>query len=161
MSTLMDLSGKLMSNQSEAVSQLEYSQVIDCLMYVMTYTRSDIAYAVVKLSRYTSNPITHHWQEIRRVLKSFFNKWLGVLTRVGAISWAVKKQTCITNSMMESEFVPLVPAGKEAEWLRILIHDIHLWPKPIIPMFIHCDSAKTLAKAYSQMYNGPMGSLDI
>ncbi|GJV46058.1 zinc finger, CCHC-type containing protein [Tanacetum coccineum] len=35
----------------------------------------------------------------------------------GVISWASKKQTCITGSTMESEFVALAAASKEAEWL--------------------------------------------
>ncbi|KAK4380792.1 Retrovirus-related Pol polyprotein from transposon TNT 1-94 [Sesamum angolense] len=113
-------------------SLLEYSKVIGCLMYAMTSTRSDIAYAMGKLSRFTSNPSTHHWEAIRR---------------------ASKKQTCITNSTMEFEFVVLAAAGKEVEWLKNLIHEIPLWPKPISPISIHCDSAATLAKAYSQMYN--------
>ncbi|GKA07864.1 zinc finger, CCHC-type containing protein [Tanacetum coccineum] len=47
----------------------------------------------------------------------------------GAIIWASKKQTCITGSTMEYEFVALAAAGKEAE------------------------CAATLAKGYSQMYN--------
>ncbi|GKC20822.1 hypothetical protein Tco_1022972 [Tanacetum coccineum] len=34
-----------------------------------------------------------------------------------AISWASKKQTCIIGSTMESEFMALAAAGKEAEWL--------------------------------------------
>ncbi|XP_071694915.1 secreted RxLR effector protein 161-like [Rutidosis leptorrhynchoides] len=68
-STPVDPSEKLMSNLGEAVSQHEYSQVIGYLMYVMTSTRPDIAFAVGKLSRYTSIPSTHHWQAIRRVLK--------------------------------------------------------------------------------------------
>ncbi|GJZ17050.1 zinc finger, CCHC-type containing protein [Tanacetum coccineum] len=45
-------------------------------------------------------------------------------------------------------------AGKEAEWLRNLILEILLWSKPITPISIHCDSDATLAKAYTQMYNG-------
>nr|GEW64523.1 zinc finger, CCHC-type [Tanacetum cinerariifolium] len=44
-------------------------------------------------------------------------------------------------------------AGKEAEWLRNLIHEIPIWPKPIAPIYIRCDSAPTMAKAYSQIYN--------
>ncbi|GJY61496.1 zinc finger, CCHC-type containing protein [Tanacetum coccineum] len=68
-STLMDTSEKLMPNNGQAVSQLEYSRVIGCLMYVMTCTRPDIAFVVGKLSRYTSNPGTQHWQAIQRVLK--------------------------------------------------------------------------------------------
>ncbi|GKC96088.1 zinc finger, CCHC-type containing protein [Tanacetum coccineum] len=55
----------------------------------------------------------------------------------GAISWASKKQTCITGSTMESEFVALAAAGKEAE------------------------CAATLAKAYSQMYNGKSRHLGV
>ena len=47
----------------------------------------------------------------------------------GAVSWASKKQTCITHSTMESEFIALAAAGKEAEWLRNLLLDIKLWPQ--------------------------------
>ncbi|GJU73976.1 zinc finger, CCHC-type containing protein [Tanacetum coccineum] len=79
--------------------------------------------------------------------------WVFLLSG-GAISWASKKQTCITDSTMEAEFVALATAGNEAEWLRNLIYEIPLWPKPISPISIHCDSATTLAKAYCQIYNG-------
>nr|GEY44316.1 zinc finger, CCHC-type [Tanacetum cinerariifolium] len=72
----------------------------------------------------------------------------------GVISWASKKQTCITCSTMESEFVALATAGKEAKWLKNLLLEIPLWVKPMAPISIRCDSAATLAKAYSQMYNG-------
>ncbi|GJR78680.1 zinc finger, CCHC-type containing protein [Tanacetum coccineum] len=44
-------------------------------------------------------------------------------------------------------------AGKEAEWLKNLLLEILLWSKPIAPISIRCDSAATLVKAYSQMYN--------
>ncbi|XP_071728289.1 secreted RxLR effector protein 161-like [Rutidosis leptorrhynchoides] len=74
--------------------------------------------------------------------------WIFLL-RGGAISWASKKQTCITNSTMESEFVALDAPGKEAEWLRNLIHEIPLWPKPISPISVRCNSEATLVKAYS------------
>ena len=72
----------------------------------------------------------------------------------GAISWGSKKQTYITDSTMIAEFVALASTSKEAEWLRDLLYGIPLWPKPIAPISIHCDSAATLAKAYSQVYNG-------
>jgi hypothetical protein len=62
---------------------------------------------------------------------------------------------------MESEFVALAAAGKEAEWLRNLLLEIPLWPKPIAPISIRCDSAATLAKAYSQMYNGKSRHLGV
>ncbi|GKC00588.1 zinc finger, CCHC-type containing protein [Tanacetum coccineum] len=49
----MNTSEKLMPNNGQAVSQLEYSRVIGCLMYTMTCIRPDIAFAVGKLSRLT------------------------------------------------------------------------------------------------------------
>ncbi|GJS40171.1 hypothetical protein Tco_0565214 [Tanacetum coccineum] len=83
------------------------------------------------------------------------------LLRGGAISWASKKQTCITSSTMESEFIALATAGKEAEWLRNLIYEIPIMAKPIAPIFIHCDSDATLDKAYSQIYNGKSRHLGV
>nr|GEY64642.1 zinc finger, CCHC-type [Tanacetum cinerariifolium] len=68
-STPMDTSEKLMTNNGQAVFQLEYSKVIGWLMYAMTCTRPNIAFVVGKPSRYTSNPCTHHLQAIHRVLK--------------------------------------------------------------------------------------------
>ncbi|GJR49979.1 zinc finger, CCHC-type containing protein, partial [Tanacetum coccineum] len=126
-STPMDTSEKLMPNNGQAVSQLKYSRVIGCLVYAMTCTRPDIAFDVGKLSRYTSNPGTQHWQAIQRVF----------LFGGGAISWASKKQTCITDSTMKFEFMALPVIGKEAE------------------------CAATLAKAYSQMYNGKSRHLGV
>ncbi|GJV68924.1 retrovirus-related pol polyprotein from transposon TNT 1-94 [Tanacetum coccineum] len=67
--TPMDTSKKLMPNNGQAVSQLKYSRVIGCLMYVMTCIRPNIAFIVGKLSMYTSNLGTQHWQAIQRVLK--------------------------------------------------------------------------------------------
>ncbi|GKG02097.1 hypothetical protein Tco_0306802, partial [Tanacetum coccineum] len=64
-------------------------------------------------------------------------------------------------ALMESEFVAMAAAGKEAEWLRNLIHDILIWLKPIAPISIHYDSVATLAKAYSQIYNGKSRHLGV
>ncbi|GKB62570.1 hypothetical protein Tco_0918756 [Tanacetum coccineum] len=55
---------------------------------------------------------------------------------------------------MKYEFMALAAAIKEAKWLRNLLLEIPLWYKPITPISFRCDSAATLTKAYSQMYNG-------
>ena len=47
-------------SKAVSVSQVEYTNVIGSLMYLMSYTRLDITYVVNKLSRYTSNPGTKH-----------------------------------------------------------------------------------------------------
>ena len=46
---------------------------------------------------------------------------------VGAISWKSSKQTCITHSSIESEFIALELAGQEVEWMRNLLADMPLW----------------------------------
>ncbi|GJR06331.1 zinc finger, CCHC-type containing protein [Tanacetum coccineum] len=86
--------------------------------------------------------------------------WLFLLGD-GAISWAFKKQTCITSLTMTSQFLALTAAGKEAEWLKNLLLEIPLWSKPIVPICIRCDSAATLAKSYSQLYNGKSRHLGV
>ncbi|GJT90088.1 hypothetical protein Tco_1078933 [Tanacetum coccineum] len=159
-STPMDSVEKLKPNTSKPVDQLEYSRAIGCLMYAMSSTRLDIAYAVGRLSKFTSNPKAYSdasW--INHVEDSSSTSGWMFLLGGGAISWASKKQTCITDSTMESEFVALVAVGKEAEWLRNLVHEILIWPKPIAPISIRCDSVVTLAKAYSQNLYGKVKTL--
>ena len=67
--TPFDANCKLKKNTGDAVSQLQFSQVIGSLMYLMNATRPDIAYSVSRLSRYTSNPGKDHWEALVRVLR--------------------------------------------------------------------------------------------
>ena len=156
-------------------------------MYAMHCTRPDIAFAMGKLSRYTSCQSLDHWKGISIVLgylkgtKTYALHYGGhpsvvegfsnanwncvddgskstsgwVFTLGGAaITWALKKQTCITHSTMESELVALGAAGKEAEWIINLMIDSPLWKNPLPPFSIHCDSQATLSRVYSKSYNG-------
>ena len=66
--TPFDSSIKLIKNDGRAVAQLEYASAIGSLMYATQCTRPDIAFAVSKLSRFTSNPSIDHWKAIGRVL---------------------------------------------------------------------------------------------
>ena len=69
MRTPVDVNLHLSKYNGKRLSQQEYAQTIGNLMYVMNCTRPDIAYAVSKLSRYTSNPGPDHWKAIVRVLR--------------------------------------------------------------------------------------------
>ncbi|GJZ90312.1 hypothetical protein Tco_0662239 [Tanacetum coccineum] len=170
-STPMDPVEKLMQNTGKPVDQLEYSRAIGCLIYAMMSTRPDIAYAVGRLSRFTSNPSRHHWHVITRVFKylkdtmSYGLSYVGyplVLEGYSDVSWI----NHIEDSSSTSGWVfplggALAADGKEAKWLRNLIHEISIWPKPIASISIHCDSAATLAKVYSQIYNGKSRHLGV
>ncbi|GJR97725.1 zinc finger, CCHC-type containing protein [Tanacetum coccineum] len=166
-STLMDTNEKLMPNNGQVVSQLEYSRVIGCLMYDMICTRPDITFVVGKLSRYTSNPYTQHWQAIQQVLK-YLKKTMDyrliytgyplVLEGYTDASWISNTED---NSSTNGWVFLLSAASKEAEWLKNLLLEIPRWVKPIAHISICCDSAATLAKAYSQMYNGKSRHLGV
>ena len=79
--------------------------------------------------------------------------WIFTLGR-DIISWASKKQMCISHSTMESEFIVLASASKEAEWLTNMLLDIELWSQPIPTISVFSDSEATMGRVYSKMYNG-------
>ncbi|GJX94368.1 zinc finger, CCHC-type containing protein [Tanacetum coccineum] len=140
-STTLDTCEKLMPNRGLAVSQLD-SRVIgtqhwQATQRVMKYLKKTMDYRLVYsgyisvLEGYTDASWISNTED-----NSSTSGWVFLLGG-GAISWASKKQTCITGSTMEYEFVALEAAGKEAE----------------------CTA--TLAKAYSQMYNGKSRHLGV
>ena len=47
----------------------EYAKIIGSVMFIMNYTRLDIAYVVSRLSRYTHNPNNEHWSALMRLMK--------------------------------------------------------------------------------------------
>nr|GEW86899.1 zinc finger, CCHC-type [Tanacetum cinerariifolium] len=130
------------------------TRVSKYLRGTMNYGLSFVGYPSV-LDAYLDTSWINHVED-----SSSTSGWVFLLGG-GAISWASKKQTCITGSTMKSEFVALAAAGKEAEWLRNLIHEIPIWSKPIAPISIRCDSATTMARTYSQIYNGKSRHLGV
>ncbi|GJS73682.1 zinc finger, CCHC-type containing protein [Tanacetum coccineum] len=93
---------------------------IDSIMHNDTWELTDLppgckalGYPTVKFRPNKGTPVSQ--LEYSRAIGCLYVFLLGG----GAISWASKKQTCITSSTMESEFMALAAAGNEAEWLRI------------------------------------------
>nr|GEV86647.1 zinc finger, CCHC-type [Tanacetum cinerariifolium] len=139
-STPMDPVKKLKPNTGKPVDQLEYLRAIGCLMYAMTSTRPDIAYEGTM---------------------NYGLSYVGYPSVLEGYSYASWINHVEDSSSTKSEFVALAVAGKEAEWLRNLTHDIPIWPKPIAPISIRCDSAPTIARAYRQIYNGKSRKLGV
>jgi len=76
-------------------------------MYVMTSTRPNIAFAVGKLSLYTSSPSKFHWHVIRRVLKYLkktqdyglcYSVYPSILERYSDASWITDKEDYVSTS---------------------------------------------------------------
>ena len=64
-----DYNKKFRPNTGRPVRQLEYSKIIGSLIYTMSCTRSDIAFSVGMLSRFTSNPEKPHWDAVHRLMR--------------------------------------------------------------------------------------------
>ncbi|GJZ91758.1 zinc finger, CCHC-type containing protein [Tanacetum coccineum] len=123
-STPMEAGIKLVPHMGKPVNQLEYSRAIGCLMYAMTSTRPDIAYAVGKLSRFTSNPSNHHWEAIIRVfryLKKTMNyglSYVGFPSVIEGYSDASWNKPIVKILLLSGWLflLDLVAVGNEEEW---------------------------------------------
>ena len=68
------------------------------------------------------------------------------------VSWKSSIQICIARSMIKSDFIALDKAKKEVQWIKNLLEDILYWPKPVSPIYVHCDSQSAIGKAQSTMH---------
>ena len=66
-STFFDPSIQLFKNYDKSVNQERYAQIIRSLMYLSNHTRSDIAHAILRLSRHTNNISRIHWIALERI----------------------------------------------------------------------------------------------
>ncbi|XP_070041434.1 secreted RxLR effector protein 161-like [Nicotiana tomentosiformis] len=114
--TPIDLNHTLVKNKGQSKSQLEYAQVLKSLMYIMNCIRPDIACAICKLSRYTSNLDQAHWIPIKRFLgylkytqdyALYYNNYLAVIEGYNDTNWI----TGSTESKSTSGYVFTIGGG--------------------------------------------------
>ena len=55
--------------EEEDMSRVPYASAISSLMYVLVYTRPDIAHVVRVLRRFMSKPRKEHWTLVKQVFK--------------------------------------------------------------------------------------------
>ncbi|GJZ93962.1 retrovirus-related pol polyprotein from transposon TNT 1-94 [Tanacetum coccineum] len=67
--TPFDLKVQLKKNKGQSVSELQSTQVLGSLIYIMNCTRPDLAYSISRLSRYSHNPSRNNWGALVRVLR--------------------------------------------------------------------------------------------
>ena len=71
-----------------------------------------------------------------------------------AITWCSKKQSCVTLSTMESEYVACSAVVQEAVWLRRFLQRLDIIASAIDPVTIYSDSMAALAYAKNPKYHG-------
>jgi hypothetical protein len=55
--------------EKDEMKKVSYASVVGSLMYVMVYTRPDIAHAAGVVSRFLSNPGKEHWSAVKWILR--------------------------------------------------------------------------------------------
>ena len=76
----------------------------------------------------------------------------------GAVSWSSKRQSLVTLSTAEAEYVAATHAAKEAIWLREFISEIF---EPQGPMTLHSDSQSAIALARNEQFHARTKHIDI
>jgi len=125
-----------------------YRQVVGSLMYLMQGTRPDIAFSVGLVSRFLSAPRESHWSVVKQIVRYISGTLdLGIsgyadadwgndlntrrsvsgycfIIGNGVVSWRSKRQSLVSRSSTEAEYISASEATAEAVWLRGLLGDM-------------------------------------
>uniref|UniRef100_A0A2N9E7P1 Reverse transcriptase Ty1/copia-type domain-containing protein n=1 Tax=Fagus sylvatica TaxID=28930 RepID=A0A2N9E7P1_FAGSY len=137
----------------ESMARVPYANAIGSLMYVMLCMRPDICFAVglgrdLHLRGYSDADWAGDLDE--RKSTSGYTFLLGG----GAITWCSKKQSCITLSTMESEYVTCSAVVREVVWLRRFLQRLDIVTSAIDPVIIYSDNMVSLTYAKDPKYHG-------
>ncbi|RVW97188.1 Retrovirus-related Pol polyprotein from transposon TNT 1-94 [Vitis vinifera] len=137
--------------EKKDMERFPYASAVGSLMYAQVCTRPDIAYIVGMLGRYLSNPEIVGYLDSdfagcldsRRSTSSYIFMLAG-----GAVSWKSVKQTLITSSTMEAEFIACYEASNHGIWLRNFVTQLRIVDVIEKPLTINCDNKA--AELYSK-----------
>lgn len=79
----------------------------------------------------------------------------------GAVSWTSKKQTLITLSSTEAEFVAASMAGQEMKWLRQLMEELRYDIPKTCPLVLRMDNQSAIAAANNPEHHGRMKQVEV
>ena len=60
------------------------------------------------------------------------------------VSWKFYEQTMIAMSTMDSELIALDTTCLKAEWLKNLLSEFYIVPRPILQISVHTESRSTI-----------------
>nr|GEZ06604.1 zinc finger, CCHC-type [Tanacetum cinerariifolium] len=165
---LLNQADKCVYSKFDASSKgvIIFLYVDDMLIFGTDHAQSHYIEKVLKKFNYSnctlvSTPLDTSRLAIQRVLnylkktmdyRLVYSSYPSVLEGYTDASWISNTED--NSSISGRVFLLGDAAGKEVEWLKNLLLEISLWVKPITPISICYDGAATLAKAYSQLYNG-------
>jgi len=90
-----------------------------------------------------------------------FTSGYSFLLNGGSITWCSKKQTCVSLSTMEAEYVAGSTAVQEGVWLRRFLREFGIVARAEEPVTIYCDSSAAIAYSKDPKYHGKTKYIDI
>nr|KAJ0203047.1 hypothetical protein LSAT_V11C500252350 [Lactuca sativa] len=130
-----------------------YRQMIGSLMY-LTASRSDIMFAVCYCARFQANPREPHMLAVKNIFRylkktsSLGGCGLDRKSTTGGcqfldeklVSWQSKKQTCVSLSTVEAEYIAAASCTSQVVWIQSQQRDYGLSMKKI-PLYCDSESA--------------------
>ncbi|KAK4395840.1 Retrovirus-related Pol polyprotein from transposon TNT 1-94, partial [Sesamum angolense] len=156
--------------EREQMKDILYASAIGSLMYAQVCTRPDNAFAVGMLGRYQSNLGLDHWRAAKKVMRYLkgtkdymlmYRRTENLEVVGGAVSWRRAKQTLITTSSMEAEFVSCFEATSHGVWLKSFISGLRIIDSISKPLRIYIDNSAAVFMAKNNKSGGRCKHIDI
>ncbi|KAA0065524.1 gag/pol protein [Cucumis melo var. makuwa] len=142
----------------EDMRKFPYASAVGSLMYAMLCTKPNICFSVRMVSRTKDYMLVYGTKDLiltgytdsdfqtdRDARKSISGSVFTL--NGGAVVWRSVKQSCMTDSTMEAEYVAACKAAKEAVWLRKFLTDMEIVPNMHLPITLYCDNSGAVANS--------------
>ncbi|KAI3767606.1 hypothetical protein L2E82_17859 [Cichorium intybus] len=134
------------------MSRVPYTSAVGSIMYAMTCTRPDVAFAlsmnmVLVLGGSDTLRVEGYTDAIFQTDRDSGRSQSGwvFLLNGGAVTWKSSKQETMADSTCESEYIAASEASKEAAWLKNFIGDLGVVPSIQEPLELFCDNEGAVA----------------
>lgn len=148
------------TDESKVLKEVPYRELIGTLLFISGNLRPDVLYAVSQLAQHCERPNLQHWTQCKRVLKYLMHtvvKGISIIktgstglsgyldsnfaeestmryvVMVGdsVVSWRSCKQTIISLSVAEADFIALATLAQKVLVLRKTMEDLGIGMKSI------------------------------
>nr|GEY24071.1 hypothetical protein [Tanacetum cinerariifolium] len=129
------------------MQNVPYASAVGSIMYVVRYTRLDVAFAQNITSQFQQNPCDLHWTTVKNILKYIRNTKDMFLVYEGAVDWKSANQSIFATSSAEVEYIVAFDASKEAVSVRKIIFGLGVVPTIEEPISMYYDNTRSITIA--------------